>query len=188
MLCACSPFRRGARSSRYNFAGDGLRTVTKKVMFVCAGNICRSPLAKGLMLFKLRQMGKTAEYLVESSGTRHGDIGLPPDLRSQEVARRHGFLLSNSAKQFQPAYFDEFDLVVAMDRDNRSHLMWMARNDGDRAKIRLLREFDAEAAGDLDVPDPYNQDQKGFEILYQMLDRSITRLLEHLESPGNSAT
>jgi protein-tyrosine phosphatase len=160
----------------------------KKVMFVCAGNICRSPLAKGLMLHKLQQAGKAQAYLVECSGTGNWDLGSPADRRSQRTARLHGFQLANSAKQFQPAYFDEFDFILAMDRENRSHLMWMARNDRDRAKVHLLREFDPQAFGDLDVPDPYYEDLQGFERLYQMLDRSITHFLKHLESPWNSPT
>jgi protein-tyrosine phosphatase len=155
-------------------------------MFVCAGNICRSPLAKGLMLHKLRQSGREEEYLVESSGTGNWEAGSSPDPRSQRTAKIHGFQLANSAKQFQPAYFDQFDLILAMDRENRSHLMWMARNDRDRAKVHLLREFDPQAFGDMDVPDPYYDDLQGFEHLYQILDRSITHLLEHLDTPWNS--
>lgn len=162
--------------------------MTKKVMFVCAGNICRSPLAKGLMLHKLRQIGKAEDYLVESSGTGNWDAGSPPDPRSQRTARAHGFQLSNSAKQFQPTDFDEMDLILAMDRENRSHLMWMARTDRDRGKVHLLREFDPEAFGDLDVPDPYYEDLQGFEHLYQMLDRSLDQLIQHLESPWTFPT
>ncbi len=160
--------------------------MTKKVMFVCAGNICRSPLAQGLMLLKLRQIGKSEEYLVESSGTSNRDAGSPPDPRSQQTAKLHGFQLRNSARPFQPTHFDEFDFILAMDRENRSHLMWMARNDRDRAKVHLLREFDPQAFGDLDVPDPYYEEVEGFERLYRVLDRSITRLLEQLESPWSS--
>jgi len=157
--------------------------MTKKVMFVCTGNICRSPLAKGLMVLKLRQVGKSRQYQVDCSGTSTRAAGLPPDPRTQQTARLHGFQLRYHSKPFQPTYFDDFDLILAMDRENRSRLMWLARSDRDRAKVHLLREFDPQAFGDLDVPDPYNEDLKGFEQLYQLLDRSISGLLQHLETP-----
>ncbi len=115
-----------------------------------------------------------------SAGTANWEVGSPPDLRMRRTAARHGVTLDGRARQFGVADFDQFDLILAMDRENRSHLMWMARDAADRDKVHLMREFDPLAGETLDVPDPWDGGERAFEEVFQMLDRSTQRLLESL--------
>jgi protein-tyrosine phosphatase len=88
--------------------------------------------------------------------------------------------LDGRARQFRVADFDRFDVILAMARENRSHLTWMARNESDRGKVHLMREFDSQASDSPDVPDPYDGGEQAFEEVYQMLDRSTRGLLDTL--------
>ncbi len=152
----------------------------QRVLFVCLGNIIRSPTAEALLRHLVKQKGRAAEFEIDSAGTADWEVGSPPDSRMRTVAARHGMHLDGQARQFQVADFDRFDVIVAMDRENRSHLAWMARNESDRRKIHLMREFDPQADGELDVPDPYYGGGAAFEAVFQMLERSTRHLLESL--------
>lgn len=161
------------------------------VLFVCMGNICRSPAGEGLFRALLAERGLDDAVEVDSAGTIAHHAGEPPDPRMTASARRRGYLLDGAARQVVRDDFDRFDLIVAMDRDNRDDLLseGLARP----GQVRLLSEFlDADTAqswGD-DVPDPYYGGASGFERVLDMIEAAREPLLEHalgsrpLDSPA----
>lgn len=154
-----------------------------RVCFVCLGNICRSPTAEAIMEHRLgfEQIGVQVE--VESAGTGSWHAGHPPDERARDEATRRGVPMGGTARQFEADDFARFDLVMAMDADNAAVLRALAPDDDARRKVHLLREFDPEAQGDLDVPDPYFGGQQGFADVFDMVDRSVIALIGHIATP-----
>lgn len=152
------------------------------VLFVCLGNICRSPLAEGIFLHQAGSRGLADRFDVDSCGTGAWHIGEKADHRSLAVAQRHGISLPSIARQLDPSSdFTRFHWLIAMDRANvRSILSAGAPN----KQVRLMRSFDPSLAGakhaDLDVPDPYDWPGDGFEDVYQMLDSACRGLLDVL--------
>ena len=132
----------------------------------------------------LREEGLEDEIRIDSAGTGDYHVGKPPDERATEAARGRGVALEGAAKQIDRSYFDRFDMLLAMDRENRDHLLALAPDEHARAKVRLLREFDpaAEAAGDLDVPDPYYGGDEGFEDVLDLVERACRGLLDDLRA------
>lgn len=153
----------------------------KQICFVCTGNIIRSPLAENLFKRLAEQDGLPDRYEAGSAGIDDWHVGEPPDERMRRVAARHGLVYNSRARQFQRRDFDRYDLIIAMDRDNREALLGMARSPVDRAKIHLLREFDPQGGSNLPVPDPYYGGPGGFEEVYLMIERSVHGLWEMLE-------
>jgi protein-tyrosine phosphatase len=153
-----------------------------RICFVCLGNIVRSPLAENLFRKTVEDKGSAESYQVESAGTGDWHVGEPPDPRMRRVAARHGLIYSGLARQFQAADFDRFDWVVAMDLENRDNLRRLARTEAQRAKIRLLREFDPRGGPKSSVPDPYYGGVEGFEEVYRIVERSVRGLLQALEN------
>jgi protein-tyrosine phosphatase len=153
-----------------------------RVVFVCLGNICRSPTAEAIMRGHLEasDLGRLVE--IDSAGTGAWHVGEPPDDRARAEATRRGIDLRGRARQFHAGDFHHFDLVVAMDRTNRSDLLDLATSPDHGSKVRLLREFDPEAGdgSDLDVPDPYFGGSNGFAEVFDIVDRACRGLLEHL--------
>lgn len=154
-----------------------------RVCFVCLGNICRSPTAEAIMEHRLgfEEIGVQVE--VESAGTGSWHAGHPPDERARDEATRRGVPMGGTARQFEADDFARFDLVMAMDADNAAVLRALAPDDDARRKVHLLREFDPEAQGDLDVPDPYFGGQQGFADVFDMVDRSVIALIGHIATP-----
>jgi len=150
------------------------------ICFVCLGNICRSPLAEGVFKRLVAQAGLDGRFHVESAGMGAWHVGEPPDPRSQSVALAHGIRLDGTAQQFKARGFARFDRVIALDADIASDLRRLAPGEAERRKIHLLREYDPQARGDLDVPDPYYGGREDFERVYQMIERSCRGLLEVL--------
>ncbi len=152
-----------------------------RILFVCLGNIIRSPLAENLFRFQAEQASVDGKYSVDSAGTADYHVGEPPDSRMQRTAELHGVTDGGTARQMQESDFDEFDWIVAMDRQNRRDLLQIAGTPEKQAKIRLMRDFDPEQ-DDPDVPDPYYGGAKGFENTFQIVERSVRGLLEALEA------
>ena len=120
---------------------------------------------------------------VESAGTGSWHAGHPPDERARDEATRPGVPMGGTARQFEADDFARFDLVMAMDSDNAAVLRALAPDDDARRKVHLLREFDPEAQGDLDVPDPYFGGQQGFADVFDMVARSVIALIGHIATP-----
>ncbi|TNF65669.1 MAG: low molecular weight phosphotyrosine protein phosphatase [Bacteroidetes bacterium] len=146
-----------------------------RVLMVCLGNICRSPLAEGILTSKT----SPELVIVDSAGTAGYHVGNPPDPRSVEVAASHGVDISRQrCRRFSPADFDNFDYIFAMDRENLIHLQGLARNARDLEKVSLLLKT-AEMPEE-EVPDPYYGGEDGFLAVYRMIDRATDQLLESL--------
>lgn len=142
---------------------------------VCLGNICRSPLAQGILERKVQE--RDLDWSVDSAGTGHWHVGNPPDPRSVAVAAAHGLDLSaQRARQVHWPDLGAFDLVLAMDTANRRDLLRLAETDAERGKVRLILDYVAPGQ-DRSVPDPY-WDDDGFEKVYRMLDEACDRLLD----------
>ena len=133
------------------------------------------------MRHRVREAGLEDVIEIESAGTGSWHIGDPPDARAAAEARARGVAMTGAARQFGPADFDRFDLVLAMDRENAAHLRQIAPNAAAAAKVRLLREFDpAATVGDLSVPDPYYGGPEGFSTVFELVDAACRGLIDHL--------
>lgn len=155
-----------------------------KLLFVCLGNICRSPLAQGIMEHLVKEKDLESQIELDSAGTGNWHMGNLADPRSLATAEHHGFSLTHRARTVVPPDFEEFDLILAMDKDNFHNLQCMAKTSSQKKKIRMIRDWDPEGEGE--VPDPYYGTPEDFETVYRMLYRSNQRLLETLVSPGDA--
>ncbi len=151
-----------------------------KVLFVCMGNICRSPTAEGVFASLVQQRGLAAYVKVDSAGTHAYHVGEPPDPRAQSTARRRGVDLSGlRARRFIRSDFDEFDFVLAMDGENYSALLRQCPDEA-RYKLKMFLDF-APHLNESEVPDPYYGGELGFERVIDMIETASTGLLEHIE-------
>lgn len=155
-----------------------------RLLFVCMGNICRSPTGEGVMRHLVREAGLEDEVVIDSAGTGDWHVGNPPDERSRAAAQRRGILLEGAARQVRLSDFEDFDLLLCADRQNLAALRRLAPDAAAREKVRLLREFDPEAAaeGDLEVPDPYYGEGDGFEHVLDLVERACRGLLEEVRA------
>jgi protein-tyrosine phosphatase len=153
-----------------------------RILFVCMGNICRSPTAEGVMRGLLEDAGLGDRVEVESAGTGGWHVGEPPDERATLAARRRGVTLEGAAQQVTPDDFRGFDLLIALDRSNLRELLALAPDEEAAEKVRLLREFDPGADGDLDVPDPYYGGDRGFETVLDMVEAACRGLIDELRA------
>jgi protein-tyrosine phosphatase len=153
-----------------------------RILFVCMGNICRSPTAEGVMRSLVREQRLEDRIEIDSAGTGGWHAGEPPDARATEAAHRRGIGLAGAARQIVPEDFARFDLIVAMDRENLRGILAMAPDEAAANRVRLLREFDPEASGDLDVPDPYYGGDRGFETVLDQVTAACRGLLERLRA------
>ena len=138
------------------------------------GNICRSPAAEGVFRYYVNQQGAAEDFYIDSAGTIDYHSGNPADPRMREAAARRGYTLTSVSRQVTPEDLEEFDLIVAMDRDNLAELQYLAG--GSRPDILLLGSFLPEHQGPpeqaLQVPDPYYGGSRGFEVVLDMLERA----------------
>jgi protein-tyrosine phosphatase len=155
-----------------------------RLLFVCLGNICRSPTAEATMRALVREAGLEREVELDSAGTGAWHAGSAPDERATAAAARRGIALEGSARRVRAEDFDDFDLILAMDLSNLEELRRMAPSEDARAKVRLLREFDPASAetGDLDVPDPYYGDGDGFEHVLDHVQAACSGLLAQVRA------
>jgi protein-tyrosine phosphatase len=157
-----------------------------RILFVCMGNICRSPTAEGVMRGLLRAEGLEQSVEIESAGTGGWHAGSAPDARAVAAARSRDIAIEGEARQVTAEDFERFDLLLAMDRDNERELLARAPHAQARAKVRLLREFDpaSVAVGDLDVPDPYYGEGDGFAHVLDVVQAGCAGLLRALREEG----
>ena len=150
-----------------------------RILMVCLGNICRSPLAEGIMRKNIEAAGLDA--MVDSSGTAHFHIGQSPDPRSIESGKKHGIDITTlRGRQFVVADYDNFDLIYVMDNSNYKNVLSLARGEDDKAKVELLLNG-ANPDQCVDVPDPYFGGEQGFENVYQMINEACAKIADNLK-------
>ncbi len=143
-----------------------------KILMVCLGNICRSPLAEGILQHKVND-----NHLIDSAGTGDWHVGEQPDRRSIAVAKKYGVDISDQrAMHFNPIFFEEFDLIFAMDKQNLIDLQQLARTEEERNKVKLILKEGLNEA--INVPDPYYDNEDAFEHVFQLLDKATDGLIE----------
>lgn len=148
-----------------------------KILFVCLGNICRSPLAEGILREKVKN--QHLDWKIDSAGTGSWHIGEAPDPRSQAKAREYGLDISDlRGRQFSKLDFDDYDLIITMDRSNYKNVLALADDGIDQNKVKMMLSFNPDPIEE--VPDPY-WDDDGFEQVYQLLDKATDELIKQYQ-------
>jgi protein-tyrosine phosphatase len=148
-----------------------------KILMVCLGNICRSPLAHGILESKL----PSDKFYIDSAGTANYHVGEAPDRRSIAVAKSHGIDISQQrGQQFKTSFFDAFDHIYVMDEYNFEDVIRLSRNDWDRSKVKLILEED-KSINLMHVPDPYYGDENGFEYVFNILNQVCDKIAQKLQ-------
>jgi protein-tyrosine-phosphatase len=150
------------------------------VLFVCLGNICRSPLAEAIFIHLVKQKGVSHQFFVDSAGTGNWHVGEKADSRARKVGKKHRVDVRSIARQLCRDDFKKFDYIIVMDKNNRSDLMTLAAKDQTLPHIHLLREFDSGLECGKDVPDPWFGDLEDFENVFQISERCCEKLLAHI--------
>ncbi|MGQ3679577.1 low molecular weight protein-tyrosine-phosphatase [Tenacibaculum discolor] len=149
----------------------------KKILMVCLGNICRSPLAEGILQSKL----SSGNFAVDSAGTAGYHVGELPDGRSIEVARKYGIDITNQrSRKFVKADFDKFDIIFTMDQSNYGDIVAMSENEEQHEKVKMILN-ELYPNENRNVPDPYYGGNQGFENVYKMLDEACEIIASKLE-------
>jgi protein-tyrosine phosphatase len=149
-----------------------------RILFVCLGNVCRSPLGEGVLRTMAEERGIASRVSVDSAGTGGWHSGDAPDARSVDVGRKYGVDISSlKARKISPRDFHDFDMIFAMDRSNLRELVRIAPHDS-HADLHLFMDF--VSGQQRDVPDPYYGDERDFEHVYRMLKHGCEFLLDHL--------
>lgn len=161
-----------------------METPKQSVLFVCLGNICRSPMAKWILLDMTASRGMSSSIEVDSCGTGGWHAGEPADPRSAACAARHGLQTDHTARQFSAQRDSQFDFILVMDRNNLRDVIAMG---APTQKVHLLRSFDPLLADaherEMEVPDPYYGGEQGFEQMHQMIRRACEGLLNKINNP-----
>lgn len=159
-----------------------------KVLFVCLGNICRSPLGEGVFRHLVAEQGLEDRFLIDSAGTGNWHIGAPPHADSQRVARERGMDISDQrARQLTPLDLREFDYLIAMDSSNKEGILALDPNGRFADKVKLMLEYHP-TSGLKDVPDPYFGGPEGFYPVLDMIEEACRNLLgEILSEQGQQA-
>lgn len=151
-----------------------------KVLMVCLGNICRSPLAQGILEHKLKEQG--LNWVVDSAGTGGGHSGMGPDNRSQQIAMKHGIDISaQEARRIRYSDITEFDIIYCMDATNLVNVRDICHTLQEEAKVKLIME-ECDPGKKMDVPDPYYGGPEGFEKIYQLLDKACDAIIKNYSS------
>ncbi len=158
-----------------------------KILFVCTGNICRSPLAQAVFEKLAAGRGLSTHYQTESAGTTAYHVGDNADERMRRTAAEHGVPFSHQSTQISRRDLDAYDLILVMDRDNLAAVERLARSGDVVGKVRMFREFDPHGHPGAPVPDPYYGGPDGFEEVFRIVDRTNRALLDALESGRTGA-
>jgi len=159
-----------------------MENTRKKVLFVCLGNICRSPSAEAVFKYLVEQENERNRFFIDSAGTSAWHAGEKADARMRRHAKKRGVELTSISRQFIPEDFDWFDYIIAMDRDNMEDLKRLARNKKDLDKLHMMTDFSKKFNYD-EIPDPYYGGDEGFELVLDLLEDAGTGLFNYLKSP-----
>ena len=151
-----------------------------RVLFVCLGNICRSPAAEGVLKAIVEESGEAARWQIDSAGTGGWHVGQLPDKRMRIHARRRGIELDHLCRQVKAHDFDDFDIIVPMDGDNETNLRRLARTPEDAEKIVPMAAFVDKAMRYDYIPDPYYEGAEGFELVLDLLESGCRKMAEIL--------
>lgn len=151
----------------------------QKLLFVCLGNICRSPSAEGIMNHLVRSAGLSQEIICDSAGTSGFHIGEPADRRMSAAAQQQGFKLTSRSRKFEVSDFEKFDVILAMDQDNYDTMLALDRTGTYHHKVKMMCEF-CKDHSDRDVPDPYYGGPSGFTYVIDLLSDACSGLLHDL--------
>jgi len=149
------------------------------IAMVCLGDICRSPMAEHVLKRKIEDAG--LDVRVASSGTGDWHLGEAANPKTAQVLKEHGYTYDHTAKQFQLSWFDEFDLILVMDKSNLSNVLALAATEEQKAKVKLLREFDVTAEKGAEVPDPYNYPIDAYYEVLDMVEAACDGVVEFLQ-------
>ena len=149
----------------------------KRVLFVCLGNICRSPSAEAVFRHQLENRGLSDGFIVDSAGTSAWHAGERADARMRKHAKKRGIELTSISRQFLREDFDSFDYIIAMDGENMDELKKLARNPGDAAKLHFMTDFSRKYNYN-HVPDPYYGGDEGFELVLDLLEDASEGLID----------
>ena len=152
-----------------------------KVLFVCLGNICRSPLAEALFLYHLNKKGLQSYFSADSCGTNGLHDGENADSRTRDNAKKHGIEINHISRKITKQEIADWDLIVVMDDSNYENVLKLNPNEEEIEKIVYLKDFDPEFEDDLDVPDPWFGGEEGFETVYNIIDRCILDLIDTIK-------
>ena len=153
--------------------------MTYKLLFVCLGNICRSPSAENIMNHLIKEAGLTNKIICDSAGTSGYHVGASPDRRMNAAAVKRGIKLQGKSRKLTPADLQQFDLILAMDRENYQDILYLDREGKYEDKVYLMCDF-AKSKNDKDVRDPYYGGQDGFDYVIDLLFDACAGLLEEI--------
>lgn len=152
----------------------------QRLLFVCLGNICRSPAAEGIMQRLVDERGLTNQFHIESAAIGPWHVGELPDSRMRRCGSRHGYDFSSRAQQLDATFFGRFDLIIGMDHENIRAITAKARSEADRQKIRLMADYLRHHPSQPTIPDPYYGAERDFERVIELLEDACEGLLEEL--------
>lgn len=150
----------------------------KSILFVCLGNICRSPAADGVVRAKLREAGLDVE--VDSAGIGSWHVGQLPDRRMRETGERHGYCFDHRARQVKQSDFDRFDIIMGMDAQNISDLRGLAPSPEAAKKIRLMSDYLTAHEGQGSIPDPYYGGMEDFEFALELIEDAADKIVSQI--------
>lgn len=155
-----------------------------KLLFVCLGNICRSPAAEGVMKEIVAQAGAENQYIIDSAGIGSWHVGQLPDVRMRRHGAARGYLFNSHARQFTPSDFDAFDSIFVMDQNNFRDVTSKARSKEDAEKVKFLANFLQDHPLAHEIPDPYYGESSDFDYALDLIEDACQSLFKKLQKNG----
>ena len=155
------------------------------VLFICLGNICRSPAAEGIMKSLVEKEGMSDDFFIDSAAIGSWHIGQLPDSRMRKCGAEHGYRFDSHARQFQKSDFQRFDLIVVMDNENYRAITSMASSQADKDKVERIADYLTHHREYTTVPDPYYGDYSDFELVIELLEDACQGLLDSIKEQNS---